>query len=76
LGDASQLSAHSELAQSIKRPEKQGINEKSENNSLICRLNGGGESHSNPQSLFERAKRELLASYSLQRVAYSERRGD
>lgn len=38
------VSAHFELAQSIKSPEMRRIREKSENNSLSCRLSGGGGS--------------------------------
>jgi hypothetical protein len=45
LGNAAQLSAHSELTQSIKSPEKGRIRAKSENESLSCRLSGGGPSH-------------------------------
>ena len=41
MGNATQLSAHSELTQSIKSPEKRRIHATSENNSLGCRLSGG-----------------------------------
>jgi hypothetical protein len=40
-GNAAQLSAYSELIQSIKSPEKRRIQAKSEKKSLSCRLSGG-----------------------------------
>jgi hypothetical protein len=46
-----QLSAHSELTQSIKSPENGRIQAKSENNSLAVRLSGGGRGIRTPDTL-------------------------
>jgi hypothetical protein len=45
LGNAAQLSAHFELAEPMKSPEKREIQAKTESNSLSRRLSGGGCSH-------------------------------